>query len=205
MRASEQTRFLLRGSTLLFGLLTLWWFVLVGPMLYMLEAGAGVFMPIEESPSGDWTVRVPFDASLPATPQQPVARQLRSIDFDISRSDVITFTFSLPVYWAIILAAPNIKRNLRPLLLGTAVMAAGELALLLSFAYITASDGVSQMTGAEDATGRWIRHVGVYLVASVLPYAGPFVVALSLHRELREQVFAIGAVAGPRSAKRERY
>jgi hypothetical protein len=97
------------------------------------------------------------------------------------------------------LAAPGVKRNLRPLLLGSAVMAVVELALLLAFAYITARDGASQMAGTEDAAGKWIRHVGVYLVASVLPYAGPFVVALSLHRELREQVFAVGTLVGRRA------
>jgi hypothetical protein len=199
MRVPEETRFLLRGSALLVGVLTLWWFVLVGPMLYLLEAGAGVFLQIDENASGVWTVRVPLETILPATPQQPVARQLRSIDFDMSRSDAITFTFSLPVYWAIMLAAPGVKRNLRPLLLGSAVMAVVELALLLAFAYITAREGASQMAGTEDAAGKWIRHVGVYLVASVLPYAGPFVVALSLHRELREQVFAVGTLVGRRA------
>lgn len=196
MRALEETRFLLRGSVLLIGVLTLWWFALVGPMLYLLQAGAGVFLQIEETPSSGWTVSVPIEIILPATPQQPLARQLRSIEFDMARSDAITFTFSLPVYWAIILAAPGVKRNLRPLLLGSAVMAAVELALLLAFAYITAREGAAQMSGAEDAAGMWIRHLGVYLVASVLPYAAPFVVALSLHRELREQVFSVGTAVG---------
>ena len=134
------------------------------------------------------------------TPQQPFACQLRSIDFDMSCGDAITFTFSLPVDWVIILAAPGIKRHLRTLRLGSAVMAAVEVALLLAFAYITARDGAAQMAGAVDPAGRWIRHVGVYLVASVLPYAAPFVVALSLHRELREHVFAVGLVVGRRSS-----
>ncbi|MDP9115541.1 MAG: hypothetical protein M3O20_17925, partial [Acidobacteriota bacterium] len=186
-------------SALLVGLLTLWWFLLVDPMLYLLQAGAGIFLQIEKSASGDWTVQVPLETILPATPQQPVARQLRSLQFDMASSDAVTFTFSLPVYWAIILAAPGgLKRKLRPLLLGSAVMALVELALLLAFAYITALDGASQMAGADDAAGKWLRHLGVYLVASVLPYVGPFVVALSFHRELRQQVFAVGSGVGRR-------
>jgi hypothetical protein len=183
-----QIRFLLRGSALLVGLLTLWWFVLLGPMLYLLKAAAGGFLLIAENPSGDWTVRVPLEQTLPATPQQP-AQQIHSVDFDIRRSDVISFTFSLPVYWAIILAAPGVRRCLRPLLLGTAIMSAVELVLLVIFAQITARNAVSQLDGAADAGGKWVRHVGEYLIITVLPYAVPFVVALSLHRELRGGIF----------------
>ncbi len=184
-----QTRFLLRGSALLVGLLSLWWFLLLSPMLYMLKDAAGVFLLIQENPSGDWTLRVPLEKTLPATPQQPVAQQVHSIEFDMPRSDLIAFTFSLPVYWAIILAAPGVRRNLGPLLVGTAVMAAVELAMLLVFAEISARNTAAQLGGGEDAVGKWARQFGEYLLASVLPYATPFVVALSLHRGLRAAIF----------------
>ena len=48
----------------------------------------------------------------PATPQRQ-AQQIHSVDFDIRRSDAISFTFGLPVFWAIILAAPGVRRCLR--------------------------------------------------------------------------------------------
>jgi hypothetical protein len=185
-----QTRFLLRGSGLLVGLLTLWWFLLLSPMLYLLKGAAGAFLTIQENPSGDWTLRVPLEKTLPATPQQPVAQQVHSIDFDMPRSDLIAFTFSLPVYWAIILAAPGVRRNLRPLLVGTAVMAAVELAMLLMFAEISAHNTAAQLGDGGDAAGKWARHLGEYLLTGVLPYATPFVVALSLHGELRREIFS---------------
>jgi hypothetical protein len=188
-KLKPQTRFLLRGSVLLVGLLSLWWFLLLSPMLYMLKGAAGAFLLIQENPSGDWTLRVPMEKTLPATPQQPVAQQVHSIDFDIPRSDVIAFTFSLPLYWAIILAAPGVRQNLRPLLVGTAVMAAVEVAMLLVFAEISARNTAAQLGGGEDAVGKWARQFGEYLLASVLPYATPFVVALSLHRGLRAEIF----------------
>ena len=187
-KLKPQTRFLLRGSALLVGLLSLWWFLLLSPMLYMLKGAAGAFLLIQENPSGDWTLRVPLEKTLPATPQQPVAQQVHSIDFDMPRSDVIAFTFSLPVYWAIILAAPGLRRNLRPLLAGTAVMAAVELAMFLAFAEISARNTAAQLAGGADAVGKWARQFGEYLLASVLPYATPFVVALSLHRGLRAEI-----------------
>jgi hypothetical protein len=188
-KLKPQTRFLLRGSALLVGLLSLWWFLLLSPMLYMLKGAAGVFFLIQENASGDWTLRVPLEKTLPATPQQPVAQQVHSIDFDMPRGDATAFTFSLPVYWAIMLAAPGVRRNLRPLLVGTAVMAAVELAMLLVFAEISARNTAAQLSGGEDAVAGWARLFGGYLLASVLPYATPFVVALSLHRGLREAIF----------------
>ncbi len=184
-----QARFLLRGSALLVALLALWWFVLLGPMLSLLKGAAGGFLLIAENPSGDWTVRVPLERTLPATPERP-AQQIHSVDFDIRRSDVVSFTFSLPVFWAIILAAPGVRRCLRPLLLGTLLMCAVELVLLVIFAQITARNAVSQLDGAPDAGGKWVRHLGEYLIVSVLPYAVPFVVALSLHRELRGEILS---------------
>ena len=186
----HQTRFLLRGSVLLVGLLALWWFALVSPMLYLLKGAAAAFVDVEEHPSDHWTLRVPVDVVLPATAQEPLARQIRSIDFDMSRGDAITFTFSLPVLWALLLAAP--KSKLRPLLWGTIAMAATEVALLLLFAQITAREAASQLAGVDDAGGRWVRHVGSYLTVSVLPYIAPFVVALVVDRELRADIFSGG-------------
>jgi hypothetical protein len=184
-----QTRFLLRGSALLIGLLTLWWLVLLGPMLSMLKGAAGGFVLIRETATGDWTLRVPLERILPATPERPAPRQIRSIEFDLARSDLVGFTFSLPVFWAVILAAPGIRRSLRPLLLGTAVMCAVELLLLLAFAQIGARNAAAQYAGSEDAFDKWMLQVGEYLVVNALPYAVPFVVALSLHPELRGAVF----------------
>ena len=201
-KLKPQTGFLLRGSALLVGLLSLWWFLLLPPMLSMLKGAAGAFLLIQENPSGDWTLRVPLEKPLPATPQQPVAQQVHSIDFDIPRGDAIAFTFSLPVYWAIILAAPGVRRNLRPLLVGTAVMAAVEVAMLLAFAEISAGNSAAQLAGGGgDAIAGWARLFGGYLLASVLPYATPFVVALSLHRGLAAEIFPwSSAVEAPASA-----
>jgi hypothetical protein len=206
------SRFLLRGSVLLVGLLILWRFLLLPPMQNILKSAAGAFLLIQENPSGDWTLRVPIEKILPATPQQPVAQQIHSIDFDMPRSDVNAFTFSLPVFWAIILAAPGLRRNLRPLLLGTVLMAAAELVMLLIFAQISAHTAVAGLAAGEDATGKWARQVGEYLFVNVLPYAAPFVIALSLHRELREEIFhwsedvetAVSPASGGRAEQRRR-
>lgn len=185
-----QTRFLLRGSVLLAGALALWWFVLAGPMLYLLRGAVGSFVGMQENLTGDYTLRVPFEANLPATPGNPTAQKIRSIDFDMQRGDAIAFTFSLPVFWAIMLAAPGVRRNLRSLVLGTGLLAVIELAMLVAFAHLTAWNAVAQIAGDTDAGGKWSRAVGDYLITNVLPYIVPVITALSLHSELRKQVFS---------------
>lgn len=188
-----QTRFLLRGSALLIGLLSLWWFVLVNPMLYALEGAGGVFgLHIQETPSGDWTFRVPLEMTIPASPGQ-LAQQVHSIDFDMPRSDVIAFTFSLPVFWAVVLAIGDIRRSLRPLVIGTALMAGVELVFLFIFAQISARKTAAQLVaGSQGAGEAWLLHFGEYLTVSVLPYAVPFMVAFAVHPELRWQMFRMG-------------
>jgi len=188
-----QTQFLLRGSALLIALLSLWWFVLLNPMLYVLQGGAGLFgRQIQETPSGDWTFRVPLEMIIPASPGQ-AAQQVHSIDFDMPRTDIIAFTFSLPVFWAVVLAIGNIRRSLRPLALGTVLMAGVELVFLLVFAEISARKTAAQLVaGSQGAGEAWLLHFGEYLTVSVLPYAVPFVIAFAVHRELRWQVFQWG-------------
>ncbi len=185
-RFKPTTRFLISGSALLIGILALWWVALRGPMLDLLRDAVGVFLQVKENSAGDWAVRVPFDKLLPPSAQRPIARQVHFVNFEMPRSDATRFIFSLPVYWAIILASPGAKRKLRSLLIGTAVMAALEVARLLAFLDLTAYDVISQIQG--DPGFQWGRRLGLYLVPNVLPYMLPFALALSLHRELREQI-----------------
>ncbi len=202
-----QTRFLLRGSALLVSLLALWWFALADPMFYLLKGAAASFILIQQNPSGDYTLRVPVETTLPASPQNPTPQKIHSIDFDMPRTDAAAFTFSLPVFWSLMLAAPGVRRNFRPLLLGTAVMSVVELVLLLIFAHITAWNAAHQIAGVQDAAGKWIRAFGDYLATNVLPYIVPVIVALSLHSELRRQIFPwgnVGELAAPASANRMR-
>jgi len=197
-----QARFLLRGSGLLIGLLTLWWFALLTPMLWVLESAGGVFGGlllggrngelIHQNPAGDWSFHVPLEMTLAPAAGQP-AQQVHSIDFDMPRSDVIAFTFSLPVFWAIALALPGWRQNLRPLVIGTALTAGLELVLLVAFAEVSAHKAAAQLSGVEGAADAWILRFGEYLAVSVLPYAAPFFIALAVNPRLRWQIFQWGA------------
>lgn len=197
-----QTRFLLRGSALLIVLLLLWWFVLLTPLLTAIQTGAegcgslvfgGPSHWITETAGGDWTVEVPLEATMPPPPGQagPPTR-VHSIDFDLARSDAAVFTFGLPVYWALVLAAPGIRRGLRPLILGTVAVAFLEIVSLLIFVGIFARRTAAQWA-PPDPLADFGLHFGDYLVVNVIPYILPFVIAIWLDGRLRWQIFRWGS------------
>lgn len=200
---SQATRFLVRGSALVVVLLTLWWLVPLDPLLFLLRQGARVIgavlspgpstLTITEIANGDWTFKVPLEASLPRTSARPFAQQIHSIDFDLARSDASAFTFGLPVFWAVMLAAPGIRRNWRPLLWGTLVMALLEVALVLLTAETLARKSLANLLQSQDPLGSWFLKFSEYLTVNSIPYLLPFVVALWLNRELRDQIFHHGS------------
>jgi hypothetical protein len=206
--ASPQTRFLLRGSALLIALLALWWFLLLNPLLFLLRGavdvcGAAVLGSdsrefVRETPQGDWSVRVPLEIAAPASaPGRSGPTAIHSIDFDIARADVIAFTFSLPVYWAIVLAAPGIRRVLRPLVFGSLLIAVLEIVLFLAFAEIFAHKIAAGLSAPEGTAASWHLRLGEYLVVGVIPYVAPLLVAFALHRDLRSQVLRWASVQPP--------
>jgi hypothetical protein len=190
-----QTRFLLRASTLLIGLLVFWWWILCGPMVAALrvtvETTGGLFFGgrsldlVHVTASGDWSFHVPMEAVTPTA-------RIHSVDFDLAATDVNAFTFSLPVFWAIVLAAPHLRRNLGTLAFGSVAMVLVELLLMMIFIEIYARNAAFQVTHAQSAFERWALHFAEYLIVSVLPYAAPFVLALTVHRDLRVQILGWG-------------
>ena len=204
---SPQTRFLLRGSAALVLMLALWWLLLLNPLLFLLRAGVAACGPlilgaasrefVRETPQGDWTVSVPLKAMAPG---QSGMVAIHSIDFDIARSDVAAFTFSLPVYWAIMLALPGIRRSLRPLIYGTLLTAILEIALFLAFAEIFAHKIAGGLSAPGEAN--WGLRLGEYLVVNVIPYLAPFLLALALRRDLRSQMLPWGSAHPVPPAKR---
>jgi hypothetical protein len=179
--------------------LTLWWLVLINPLQSLLqtaaEAGGALLfsgrseLTITEAANGDWAFDVPIEPIVLPTPPGAVPRQIYSIGFDLARSDAGGFTFGLPVFWALILAAPDFRRNWRSLLIGTLVMAVLEVALLLITVKILAYKSLAQILQSHDPVGGWFLRYGEYLAVNAIPYLLPFAVAITLHREVRERIF----------------
>lgn len=198
---SPPARFLLRGSLLIAVLLTIWWLVLFNPLLAMLRdaselGGALLFsgparFQISQTAAGDWTFRVPMEATI----RDGVERRIHSIDFDLARADAGGFTFSLPVFWALMLAAPELRRNRLALLWGTLLVAALEVALVLITAEISAYSSLGQLMHLDEPARRWVLRFAGYLSVNAVPYVLPFVAALWLHRDLRSQILEGTALA----------
>jgi hypothetical protein len=195
--ANPQTRFLLRASVCVIGMLVLWQVALTGPLLMLLRATAEVPLlalgcSAEQEVSGDWDFRVRADGS-----GQPGLR-IRAVEFTVPRADMIVFTFSLPLYWALILAVP--ERRVRDWIRGTAVVAMVEALSLAVFIEIASSNMQAHMhPGAEGVKGLagWAREWGDYMVVNVVPFAAPVLAAISMHAELRARIFSREAALGP--------
>jgi hypothetical protein len=121
--------------------------------------------------------------------------KIRSMKVEGTARYPILFTVSLPLFWAILLAAPGRPRLWR-MASGTAVLAI--LALLSIAVYaVRLVGGYFQLT-TEGFPG-FLMDSAMYLAAGVVPYLGPVLVALSLDGELRGLILA-GGEAEPAAA-----
>jgi hypothetical protein len=203
LKPKPPIRFLIRGSAALIAILALWWLALQPPMLYLLRMSESAALrllpnadseePIEVNSSGDWD----FHVAVSDTTRQTVRGgpiQFRSVDFTIPRADVVLFTFSLPVYWAIVLAVPIKRSGIRAFLWGTALVSAIQVVSLLALAEIEAYSVLAQLhppeVGLVTVVAGWARQFGNNLLVGVVPFATPVVAAVVLHGDLRSQIFA---------------
>ena len=127
---SDPLRFLLRALVLLALMLALWWLVLLNPLLAglrlsaewtlrLLPGGSSVSHVII-GPDRSWTFQVPAPAAvvnqertqqlLGAAAAGSGRIKIRSMKVEGTARYPILFTVSLPLFWAILLAAPGRPR-----------------------------------------------------------------------------------------------
>lgn len=201
--SSPQLRFLTRASLLLLALLALWWFVLLDPMLGLLRISAG--LAIRALPGADatntitvdaareWELRLPMPSANPekigATPLPPAAAPMkfRSIRLTLPPNIPNLLTLSLPLFWAVILAAPRARRLWRILVTGTAALVLiAPLSLLACAAHRIR---VNLYPSSSHLLGSLLAFAS-YLSIEVIPYMAPVLLAVSLHRELRTLILS---------------
>lgn len=215
---NPQLRFLLRASGLFVAMLTVWWWLLVSPMLAGLRLTTSAIlwlMPggrsasgVTLQPDGDWAVRVPLPEFLVS--QQAIQRaysrvmgapkpvNVRSFRLAIADRVPTFFTLGFPLFWALAVAGPLSRRVWRVLAIGTALLAVlTQLSLLIYIAY--AIETTLQLVTSGLAAGLW-RAVE-YLNVNVVPYVAPLLLAAWLHRDLRQQIFAWGEPASAPESK----
>ena len=110
---------------------------------------------------------------------------MRALSVTISKTTLSLFTLGLPLYWAIVLAAPSGPRLWRPLALGTFLIAATA----PIFCAIHAIHLAAAFLWAPGSAVGFAFEVGAYVAVYIAPYIAPLVIAISLCPELRALVF----------------
>jgi hypothetical protein len=200
--ARPQTRFLLRGSLALIGMLLLWWLLLLEPMLGVLRVASSIPLsllpgsasePILDTPSGDWTIQVPVSILRRAVQRlfgpgaDGASMRIRFVKLKLPRAEIAVVTAGLPLYWAILLASPGPWRHLRAWVWGTGLLSLVAILSLLVYAGYTIESKLHLLAGGLVP---WALEFRDYLAIGVLPYVAPCLVAFWLQDDLRRQVFS---------------
>jgi len=205
MRAEtrSQTRFLLRGLVLLPAMLALWWLLLLNPLLDILRVSAqlalralpraGALTQITAEAGGDWAIRMPLPSPLETAAQRMFAVQRtqpvkpRFLTLRLPRQAFIRFTMAMPLFWAIVLAAPLSRRTARAVAGGKALLAG---LALLEGALFLAYTIHQQIPLVASRAGVFLLSFSHYLNTDALPYLAAIVLAFWLHADLRSLVFS---------------
>jgi hypothetical protein len=193
MRAplSPQSRFLARASFFFAALLAAWWFVLLPPLLgwtrvstdFLLNAvpGAPLKTGVTVGAEGVWAMQAPIR----------VGGVWRNVRVETGRRLPRQLTIALPLFWAILLAAPRPRRVWRVWLGGSAVLLLIPPAGLILYAAHVAQLYVFPHLAAP---ARAAIAAADYMASTVAPYFGPVLVAIVIHPEFRRAVLMTDVV-----------
>ena len=145
--------------------------------------GADAKAGITVLPEGDWDFHIAFEDIRPDD-----GVPIHNIEFTMERNDAVLFTFSIPVYWAIMLGAGVNRKNLRQFLLGTLVMMAIEAVFLVTHAKSMANIATESWHPNMSELNRWWIAVLDRIVTSVFPFFSPIIMALVFHKDLRKRI-----------------
>jgi hypothetical protein len=190
-RLSPQTAFLLRAVACLAALFALWWFLLLPPLLAWERISTDLLLsafpdaPLQTGASvsadGVWVLQAPAR----------VHGATRNIRVELPPRLPIQLTVGLPLFWAILAAAPRASRFWRAPVAGTAL-----LLLLPPFGLLAYAAHVVQIyvfPAAPVLAARGIAGVD-YVMSTVAPFIAPVLLALWLHPELAATV--LGQMSG---------
>ncbi len=199
MRALDHPgfRFLARCALLSAATISLWYFVLLAPLLALMRVSTGALLnlvpgsfseaTLAVDAKGDWTatLSIPTGEAAPWLSQyipadRPAPRAL-TIQLAVQKITLGYFTLGLPLFWAVVLAAPRSRRFWRALGFGTLILAGAALLLcLITIGHLAAP----YLWGPGSWIG-FVFDVGSYLGAYAVPYVAPFLVVVLLLPELR--------------------
>lgn len=191
--------------------MAVWWFLLKGASLWLLRYVAYVPLALLIAPAGHPPVKVDaatgawvFNVSVNAvgknlnTGQQ---QHIESTEFSAGEDRVAFFASGWFSYLALALSTlPFSRRQAYRVSKGFALQTALSVLCLAAYAYINGYGPVINTTSDRGASV-WLLEYVYHLIYLVIPFAGPFLVALLVHPEWREYLLRSTGEAPPPPAK----
>jgi len=176
---SAQIRFLLRGWVLLIFILGLWWMTPLHPLWVLFRIlidvpahwfpGVPTGSAVRVLPDGDWSLLV-----------------RRTAEVRLPASGLVAISLGMPIFCAVVLAAPGRLQRWRVLIRGLSVLTL--LAVAQLYIFVAGAVNMSMHVIANPIVARSLGY-GYYLAVFMMPFTAPFVVALWLDRDFRALVF----------------
>jgi hypothetical protein len=174
--------------------MAVWWFLLKGPSLWLLRVlawlplalliGPAGIAPIHVNPdTGDWVFNVSVNKVV-TNPQTGERQQIDSLEFATEQDNVAFFACGWFSYLALALSAVGFSRKqAKRVLLGVGLLTVMNVLCLAAYAYISAAGSLVNTPAHSD--GVWLYKYCYHIIYLVVPFAGPFIVALAVHPEWR--------------------
>lgn len=187
---------LLRAAVLAPLALTVWWFLLKGVSLWLLRYLAFVplglliapsgYPPVRVDPkTGDWLFNVAVNAD--ARDLKTGERQrVDSVEFAADPENVAFFACGWFSYLALAFSAQAFRRGQATrVLTGICLQTGIGILCLVAYVYVNGYGSVINTPG-NSGLSMWLLKYVYHIIYLVVPFAGPFLVALLVHPEWRE-------------------
>lgn len=173
--------------------MALWWFLLKGASLWLLRIFA--FLPLvlfiappdqpavrKDANTGEWLFNVSVNAPV-KNMQTGRTEVVQSVEFAADENNVAFFASGWFSFLALALSVS--RSGLKPLLTGLGVQTAVNVLSLLAYVYINAR-GLQMNDPVHPTAAVWLLKYAYHIIYLVVPFAGPFGVALLVFPQWRE-------------------
>lgn len=183
--------------------MALWWFLLKGPSLWLLRtlvwlplvlfvSPAGLD-PVKVNPeTGDWTFNVHVNTAA-RNESGGQSQFIDSVEIDVTANGVAAYASSWFCYLGLALSTrPFSKQRARRMFYGLGIQTMVNVLSLAACAYLMGYGSAINSPNGADSRLWFIKYLD-HINSLVLPFLGPFLVALLVHPEWRECVGMQGA------------
>ena len=186
---------IVRAAILVPAALAVWWFLLRVASLWALRNLAWLPLalliapaghdPIRVDPrTGEWVCNVEVNTGA-RNQQTGQLEHVDSVEIAFRKTDAAVYASGWFSYLALALStAPFSRKQAKRVLCGFGLQTAVNVLCLVAYVYILGYGTLINSPGSPDARVWWVRYFD-HINTLVIPFAGPFVIAMLLHPEWR--------------------